>query len=200
MVEENDRTMNVCIWCIWFSCSGLQFSQYFVSFTRDDDHDDAYLAEHFDACVIFEESDRNRAEEVRSFIENLNYKICLYDDSKHFDMFLPEGLPSVIIDHCVLQLIIISDNQGQHEDKNAIHFRNTVAMVLKNSAKIRPVLFLREEERFIPKSLANTKKIDWYNKDEDFFKRNLLDSLEQCKKLRLKKEERKVKTKKNIDH
>ena len=145
--------------------------------------------------MIYTEGNRNRAEEVIEFIERFqeNFKAISYDDEEYFGMFTPESQASVIPDHCVMLLIIITDNL--EEDKHAKYLRVTISMALKNSALVRPVVFLKDEKKFIPKSLANARPINWYDKDQEFFRKNLLALLKQCKALRIK---RNAKTKKDI--
>ena len=171
----------------------IAFTLRIYLFPRDDPD---VLKEHFDACVIYTEGNRNRAEEVIEFIGRFqeSFKAICYDDEEYFGMFTPESQVSVIPNHCVLLLIIIANNL--EEDKHAKYLRVTISMALKNSALVRPVVFLKDEKKIIPKSLANTRPIYWYDKDQEFFRKNLFALLKQCKALRHK---RNVQTKKDVD-
>ena len=178
-----------------------QVQQGLDNLTTTDSRDaHLFLKDHFDACVIYTDDNRNRAEEIINFIEPLpgNFKVCCYDDEQYFGFFTPDSQAAVIINHCALLLIIVTENI--EEDKHAKYIRSTIAMALKNSAQIRPVLFQKEEAKFIPKSLSNTRQISWYDKDKDYFRKNLLALLNQCKAIRRKKEEQNIRTRKDIDH
>ena len=153
-----------------------------------------YLSEHFDACVIATEKNRNRAEEIIKFVGNLRggYKICYYDDEEHFGLFDSTTHPEVIFKHCFLHLIIISDdldNKGF-----AKYIRRTVAMIGKNTARCRTVLFTKEEEKYKKGYMEKMKDIHWYDMDKDYRKTDLMKLLERCKKYRKEQEEKESKT------
>ena len=159
-----------------------------------------YLWDHFDACVIYTEGNRNRADEIVHFVEALsgNYKICCFDDEEYFGLFNADRQPVVISEHCVLILIVISNNL--EDDEHAKYLSSTITMLNKNKAQIRPVVFCKEEKKLIPGSMANTTAIPWYDKDKEHVKKNLLSLLEQCKKFRKPKEDKGFKSKKDMGH
>ena len=166
--------------------------------TSDSKDDHLHLTEHFDACIVYTEGNRDRAAEIVSVIEGLdgNFKAVCYDDEEYFGFFTPASQPGVISEHCVLFLVVIADNLQQ--DKHAKYVSSTVSMAKANTAQIRPVLFSKSDEKCIPKSLSNTRPIRWY--DEDYIKMNLHQLLKQCRDIRKPKEEKQFKTRKDIDH
>ena len=153
-----------------------------------------YLSEHFDACVIATEKNRNRAEEIISFVGNLRggFKICYYDDEEHFGLFNSTTHPEVIFKHCFLHLIIISDDLDNKDF--ARYIQDTVAMIGKNTARCRTVLFTKDEEKYKKGYMANMKDIHWYDMDKDHRKTDLMKLLERCKKYRKEQEEKESKT------
>ena len=150
------------------------------------------LSEHFDACVIATDKNRNRAEEIISFVGNLrgDFKICYYNDEEYFGLFKSSTHPEVIFKHCFLHLIIISDDL----DKKAKYIQETVAMIGKNTARCRTVLFTKEEDIYKKGYMANMKDILWYDMDKDYRKTDLIKLLEKCKEYREEQEEKELKT------
>ena len=153
-----------------------------------------YLSEHFDACVIATEKNRNRAEEIISFVGNLHggFKICYYNDEEHFGLFNSTRHAEVIYKHCFLHLIIISDDSDNKEF--ALYIQKIVAMIGKHTARVRTVLFTKEEEKYKKVYMEDMKNIHWYDMDKDYRKTDLIKLLEKCKEYRKEQEEKELKT------
>ena len=177
--------------------STLDIEDLSANFNTLDTNDDySYLKDHFDTCIIYTEGNGDKAEQVRSFIAGLDgdFKVVVSDDEKYFGFFTPENLPAVFSKHCVVFMIIIADNL--QEDKLAKYLRSTVSMDKANTAQVRPLLFSKSDEKLIPKSLSNTKPIRWY--DEYYLRSELPKLLNQCKDRRMIREEKQIKTPKDI--
>ena len=164
--------------------------------TRDDNDDRPHLRDHFDACLLFTEGNRDKAEEIRRFIAGRgdDFKVVLYDDEKYFGFFTPENLPTVISKHCVVFMIVIADNL--RDDKFANYLRSTISMANANKATVRLVLFSKLDETYIPTSLKNSKLIPWY--DKNYLETELPKLLKKCKQVRNDREKKQIKTPEDI--